>query len=48
MQKFVFDKEIVNNQLTVLNNTLIQQRNSKKTLLTYLEKFSKAMYENFN
>ncbi|MBR3614503.1 MAG: hypothetical protein IKL55_04940 [Clostridia bacterium] len=48
MQKFVFDKEIVNNQLTVLNNTLIQQRNSKKTLLTYLEKFSNAMYENFN
>lgn len=48
MQKFLFDKEIVNNQLSVLNNTLASQRQTKKTLLSYLEKFSDAMYENFN
>ena len=48
MQRFLFDKEIVNNQLSVLNNTLEQQRQTKKTLLSYLEKFSNAMYENFN
>ena len=48
MEKIVFDKDIVNNQLTVLNNSLVQQRDSKKTLLSYLEKFSNAMYEDFN
>lgn len=48
MQKFLFDKEIVNNQLSVLNNTLASQRQTKKTLLSHLEKFSDAMYENFN
>lgn len=48
MQKVLFDKEIVNNQLSVLNNTLNSQRQTKKTLLSYLEKFSNAMYDNFN
>ena len=48
MQKFLFDKEIVANQLSVLTNTLNSQRQNKKTLLSYLEKFSNAMYDNFN
>ena len=48
MQNFLFDKEIVNNQLSVLNNTLASQRHTKKTLLSHLENFSDAMYENFN
>ena len=48
MQKILFDKEIVNNQLSVLNNTLASQRQAKKTLLSHLEKFSDAIYENFN
>ena len=48
MQDRLFDKEIISNQLSVLNNTLADQRQSKKTLLSHLEKFSDAMYENFN
>lgn len=48
MQDRLFDKEIISNQLSVLNNTLADQRQSKKTLLSHLEKFSNAMYENFN
>lgn len=48
MQKYLFDKEIVANQLSVLINTLNSQRQNKKTLLSYLEKFSNAMYDNFN
>ena len=48
MPNFLFDKEIINNHLSVLDNTLSSQRQTKKTLLSYLEKFSDAMYENFN
>ena len=48
MQKILFDEEIINNHLSVLNNTLDNQRQIKKTLLSYLEKFSNEMYDNFN
>ena len=48
MQKFLFDKEIVANQLSVLIKILNGQRQNKKTLLSYLEKFSNSMYDNFN
>lgn len=48
MENLLIDKEIVNNQLSVLNNTLTSQRTTKKTLLSYLEKLSNSMYENFN
>ena len=39
MQKFLFDKEIVNNQLSVLNNTLASQRQTKKTLLSHMKNY---------
>lgn len=40
MQKCVFDKNTVNEQLVLLSNMLENQREIKKTLLSYLEKVS--------
>ena len=48
MQKFVFDKTMVNNHLLALNKNLEQHRKVKKTLLSYLEKLSNSLYDDFN
>lgn len=40
MNKNVFDKDIVNEQLVILSDYLDSQRTAKKTLLSYLEKVS--------
>lgn len=44
VSKFVIDKNIINNEIKVLNNVLNQQRQLKKTLLLYLEKISEGIY----
>lgn len=41
--KFVIDKNIINDELEILNNILNQQRQLKKTLLLYLEKISEGL-----
>ena len=44
ISNFTIDKSIINNEITVLNNILAQQRQLKKTLLLYLEKISEVLY----
>lgn len=43
ISKFVIDKNIINNEVKILNNILAQQRQLKKTLLLYLEKISEGI-----
>ena len=42
--KFTIDQSIINNEIKVLNNILIQQRQLKETLALYLKKISDGIY----
>lgn len=48
VSKFVIDKNIINNEISILNNILNQQRQLKKTLLVYLEKISEGISNAIN
>lgn len=46
ISKFTIDKDVINNEITVINNLLAQQRHFKKVLLLYLEKISDILCNN--
>ena len=42
--KFIINKELINNEISMLNDILSQQRQLKQTLVSYLEKISDGLY----
>lgn len=42
--KFIISKELINNEISMLNDILSQQRQLKQTLVSFLEKISDGLY----